>query len=462
MRSRSTQLRDLLAILGVTALMAPAALADQGTNRIICDLGDALAEAPLNGLSTSKIDDWDARVGEWWGADSAWIMPFQLPDLGPVENPFSEVTFRANLAWKNDDSGGELDNVDLYALDELRDTPDVYHEDYDAAATMIQDDFFTPDSWDWYIVRTSPDASVSLRDFLNAAYDGGAGAGKFVFLRFSYDGTFTVQEAYTMLAANAGQPWEWPAIEYLLVDPRPTLTADLGDALAEESLTGLSDSKVNDWDGRVGEWYGWDSAWIIPFQLPDLGATADPFTFATLRTYLLGVFDDSGGEIDNVDLYALNELRPTPDVYHEDYFAAATMIQNDFYTPDLLTWANHTTSTSGEDALLAFLNAAYDGGAGAGQFVFLRLSYDGLFDFQEAYTLGAANASSALERPTIIYEAGDACLPDFNGDGFVDTQDFLAFLNAWAGGDFSADWNGDGTINTIDFIAFLNDWVAGC
>ncbi len=57
---------------------------------------------------------------------------------------------------------------------------------------------------------------------------------------------------------------------------------------------------------------------------------------------------------------------------------------------------------------------------------------------------------------------GEACPPDINGDGEVNTLDFLAFLNLWTAGDPIADWNGDGVINTQDFLAFLNDWVEGC
>jgi len=57
---------------------------------------------------------------------------------------------------------------------------------------------------------------------------------------------------------------------------------------------------------------------------------------------------------------------------------------------------------------------------------------------------------------------GAACAPDINGDGEVNTQDVLAFLNAWNADDSIADWNGDGAINTQDVLAYLNDWVAGC
>lgn len=54
------------------------------------------------------------------------------------------------------------------------------------------------------------------------------------------------------------------------------------------------------------------------------------------------------------------------------------------------------------------------------------------------------------------------CRADLNGDGEVNTQDFIAFLNLWSNGDSGADWNGDGNVNTVDFVAFLNDWAAGC
>jgi hypothetical protein len=56
----------------------------------------------------------------------------------------------------------------------------------------------------------------------------------------------------------------------------------------------------------------------------------------------------------------------------------------------------------------------------------------------------------------------DACVADFNGDGRVDTQDVLAFLNAWSAGDGSADVNGDGRVDTQDVLEFLNLWNAGC
>ncbi len=56
----------------------------------------------------------------------------------------------------------------------------------------------------------------------------------------------------------------------------------------------------------------------------------------------------------------------------------------------------------------------------------------------------------------------DRCVADFNNDGEANTQDVLAFLNAWVMGDPSADINGDGNVNTQDVLAFLNLWNIGC
>ena len=56
----------------------------------------------------------------------------------------------------------------------------------------------------------------------------------------------------------------------------------------------------------------------------------------------------------------------------------------------------------------------------------------------------------------------NGCLADFNDDGLVNTQDVLAFLNAWKAGEPAADINGDGNINTQDVLAFLNLWTRGC
>lgn len=110
-----------------------------------------------------------------------------------------------------------------------------------------------------------------------------------------------------------------------------------------------------------------------------------------------------------------------------------------------LAVGNHTvyvTATRGDDGIPFF---AYDLAQGPnGSWV----------GFDNAFPASHSTGGAAW--------VGALCPPDMNGDGAVDTQDFLAFLNAWAGGDPVADWNSDGTINTQDFLAYLNEWAAGC
>ena len=73
------------------------------------------------------------------------------------------------------------------------------------------------------------------------------------------------------------------------------------------------------------------------------------------------------------------------------------------------------------------------------------------------YGHGFVDAWAAVQA---ALDAG--CVADFNGDGDVNTNDVLSFLNAWNAGDGSADINGDGDVNTNDVLAFLNLWNAGC
>lgn len=45
---------------------------------------------------------------------------------------------------------------------------------------------------------------------------------------------------------------------------------------------------------------------------------------------------------------------------------------------------------------------------------------------------------------------------DFNADTVADARDVIAFLTAWAAGDWTADFNDNGTVDTSDVLAFLN------
>ena len=111
----------------------------------------------------------------------------------------------------------------------------------------------------------------------------------------------------------------------------------------------------------------------------------------------------------------------TPTITASDYYQGsavdptATLIQSSFLTPNstVRTDANAgpftDTSASGSTALTAFLNTAYAGGANAGDYVYLRLSYDvnqPTPDGNNAYAVLTSNAGGAEEKPQILFSSG--------------------------------------------------------
>ena len=75
---------------------------------------------------------------------------------------------------------------------------------------------------------------------------------------------------------------------------------------------------------------------------------------------------------------------------------------------------------------------------------------------------GTATSIDGTATLVAIGDVPDQCRADINGDGEINTQDFLAYLNLWTAGDAGADFDGNGTVNTQDFLIFLNEWTAGC
>ena len=64
-------------------------------------------------------------------------------------------------------------------------------------------------------------------------------------------------------------------------------------------------------------------------------------------------------------------------------------------------------------------------------------------------------------RMVILVPEG-GCDADFNGDGSLDILDFVAFQNAFTGGDGAADCDGSGSLNILDFVCFQNLFGTGC
>ena len=180
---------------------------------------------------------------------------------------------------------------------------------------------------------------------------------------------------------------------------------------------------IDSWNVSIGEWYGSGlTTAVIPFQLPDFGAVADPFTSATFGVNL---YNKGDATVTDLDLYAVR-VSPAPQIATTDWYNGsapdpnATLIQASFLTPASTTTSagpesgpNNLTDDAGSAALLAYLNAAYDSGNGAGQFVFLRVSYasDTFPSGWDAYNFTTRNAALEGDAPVINFTSSVAAIP---------------------------------------------------
>jgi hypothetical protein len=70
---------------------------------------------------------------------------------------------------------------------------------------------------------------------------------------------------------------------------------------------------------------------------------------------------------------------------------------------------------------------------------------------------------SCLSRGIAVLKVTETmCAADFNGDGFVNGDDYDAFASAFDAGHAAADFNHDGFVNGNDYDEFASAFDAGC
>ncbi|MDQ8188942.1 BNR repeat-containing protein [Roseibacillus persicicus] len=152
-----------------------------------------------------------------------------------------------------------------------------------------------------------------------------------------------------------------------------------------------------------------DRCTVFVFQLPNLGVVESPFTHATLQFE----YTDKDGNLEVCDLYGLGR-RNSETVLAQDYYGQtrsldpsdATFLQGGILD-NSTSFGIITTSTAGESALGDYLNAQYDGGAGAGSYIFLRLNTaansGGINRAKVTMSEGGSNSSGSDTRPQIQF-----------------------------------------------------------
>jgi len=226
--------RALALVVGcVTGFLLSASAATMFSEANDCEVQFTLGTPPyaITDLTTGGLLSGTAGST---GKERCPVLPFQLPDLGAVANPFLTASFTFNYTSKN---STVLGNVDVYGLGR-RVSPTVQTNDYWTAtaaldptdATFLEDNIITANSTDYGLKTTANQAALVA--YLNAQYAAGAGAGQYVFLRLSTDTPQTGgANRYNLTSAegSAGDASIWPQINYTTVplgDPVDTIRVE--------------------------------------------------------------------------------------------------------------------------------------------------------------------------------------------------------------------------------------------
>ncbi|WP_139957575.1 T9SS type A sorting domain-containing protein [Flavicella sediminum] len=394
----------------------------------------------VGGVQSLKIG---ASAANGAGFTTSAIIPFKLPER-PSGKSVTSASLKIHVNY-----GREwiTSNVDLYGLsynamstiDPANHFDDAY-PDATLGVTAIEDDFFAknvaPGNLDTpRFEETSTAGNTALAAYINAQYDAGAVAGDFIFLRLNVDNPATTGAHY--FGVDDGSTTNAPTLTLEIeeaeeVEPTPTTSHNVnptGDGIIVNTAN-LAEGGTNPWIGgntidgtnvlKIGasDPTGAPNTTnaILPFQLParpegKLVASANlKINVAYLRHWISS----------DIDLYGLpynasNTISPSNfyDGTYPDATGTVTGIQDAYFVRDtgdteplgteILTDREVNSSNTGDTALAAYLNAQYDAGAEAGDYVFLRLSVDATSGNTGAHYYGISDESTE-QAPVLTLE----------------------------------------------------------
>lgn len=176
------------------------------TYSIYSDSNDASVRETPNVVDETKMTTLLGTGGVSPQVDRCTVYVFQLPDYGSVISPFSAASLTFHYEAKQND----LQDNDLYGLGS-RILPEVLANDYygqtsvedSSDATRLQANILDNETA-LGLISTSAGGSAALGDYLNAEYDSGLGAGKFVFLRLNTAGAKDGIDRATLTMSEGG------------------------------------------------------------------------------------------------------------------------------------------------------------------------------------------------------------------------------------------------------------------
>ncbi|MDF7823488.1 BNR repeat-containing protein [Pontiellaceae bacterium B12227] len=189
-----------------------------------------------------------------------------------------------------------------------------------------------------------------------------------------------------------------------------TLYSDGADCSIKENLVieKLTDASVDLGARGASPWV--ERCTVYVFPLPDLGAVSNPFTEASFSFN----YEGKSGTLRGNDLYGLGR-RASSAVLTSDFYSQtatpdptdATRLQESILI-DSTPFGLVGTSMGGGSNLMNYLNAQYAGGAGVGEYVFLRLNTRSAktgINFATLTMSEGGVAGPVDTRPQISYQA---------------------------------------------------------
>ncbi|MCI2229846.1 T9SS type A sorting domain-containing protein [Polaribacter sp. MSW13] len=395
---------------------------------------------PVGGINSLKVGA-SAANGDPYTTSA--IIPFKLPN-----RPAGKLVTAANLkVHVNYGRQWITSNVDLYGLKynaastiDPADHFDAAYPDTTTDVTPIEDDYFAKNaaagSFDTArFEETSATGDAALVAYINAQYDAGAVAGDYIFLRLNVDDPATTGAHYFGISdgSTANAPTLTIEVEDAAVTPTtdydlvPEIVTDQAyhvDGIVSDitnvpannpylngnPVGGINSLKVG---ASAANGDPFTTSAIIPFKLPNRPA-GKLVTAANLKVHV-----NYGRQwiTSNVDLYGL-KYNAASTIDPADHFDAAypdtttdvTPIEDDYFAKNAAAGSFDTarfeeTSATGDAALVAYINAQYDAGAVAGDYIFLRLNVDDpattgahYFGISDGSTANAPTLSISIEN----------------------------------------------------------------
>lgn len=218
----------------ITVLAAGMAVGTLHSTAADCGITEVPAIESLTAGSSHCGDS-----GSGIGVNRCIVYVFQLPNWGPVQDPFDEAV----LTFHYPDKDGTPENVDLYGLGRR------------AAGTVLTSDYYgqtaVPDPSDATrlqasiltgatrlgLISTAQAGNTVLINYLNTQYAGGSGAGQFVFLRLNTAGAKAGIARFLLTLSEGGVAGP------LNTRPRIAYTAQTN---APPSISAIPDQTVNE------------------------------------------------------------------------------------------------------------------------------------------------------------------------------------------------------------------------